>query len=86
MNDPYGLRDDWHRRITNHPPSDDIIHATLDYITQEYISIGDKMIAVCPNSRELNVVLTKLEEACMWSKAAVARNQDQLIPKTKKEA
>ena len=28
----------------------------------------------CPESRELSVALTKLEEAMMWGNAAIARN------------
>lgn len=29
----------------------------------------------CPDSREKSLALTKLEEAVMWAKAAVARNE-----------
>lgn len=29
----------------------------------------------CPESRELSLALTKLEEAVMWANAAIARNE-----------
>jgi hypothetical protein len=29
---------------------------------------------LCPNSRELSVALTKLDEVVMWANAAIARN------------
>lgn len=30
--------------------------------------------ALCPNSREKSIAMTKLEEATMWANASVARN------------
>lgn len=30
--------------------------------------------ALCPDSRELSLALTKLEEAVMWANASIARN------------
>ena len=30
---------------------------------------------LCPESRELSLAITKLEEAVMWANAAIARNE-----------
>ena len=32
------------------------------------------IISHCPESRELSLALTKIEEAVMWANAAIARN------------
>lgn len=34
-----------------------------------------KIDALCPESREQSLALTKLEEAIMWANAAIARNE-----------
>ena len=33
------------------------------------------LVEVCPDSRELSLALTKLEEAVMWANASIARNE-----------
>jgi len=33
------------------------------------------MLNLCPESRELSVALTHLEDASMWANAAIARNE-----------
>ncbi len=33
------------------------------------------LVAMCPESRELSLALTKLEEAVFWANAAIARNE-----------
>lgn len=30
---------------------------------------------LCPDSREKSLSITKVEEACMWANAAIARNE-----------
>ena len=37
--------------------------------------IARALAAMCPESRELSIALTKLEEAIMWANAAIARNE-----------
>lgn len=38
-------------------------------------TLANAYITNCPPSRELSLALTKLEEAVMWSNAAIARNE-----------
>jgi hypothetical protein len=33
------------------------------------------LVADCPESRELSIALTKLEEAVFWANASIARNE-----------
>ena len=33
------------------------------------------IIQYCPDSREKSLALTKLEEACFWANASIARNE-----------
>ena len=60
--------------FTYHKPTEDQVeryarirdHAKhLAYILNQY----------CPESRELSLAMTKLEEAVMWANAAIARNE-----------
>lgn len=37
--------------------------------------LADLMARNCPESRELSLAMTKLEEAVMWANAAIARNE-----------
>lgn len=61
------------RNFTHHPPSGPKI------VLHEKIRNDVKVIALymadnIPESRELSLAITKLEEAVMWANAAVARN------------
>ena len=38
--------------------------------------LADALVARCPESRELSLALTKLEEAIMWGNAAIARREE----------
>lgn len=40
-----------------------------------FIDLTHEVIKLVPYSRELNIVLTKLEEAKFWASSGVARNQ-----------
>lgn len=37
--------------------------------------MAERLSQLCPQSRELSLALTKLEEAVMWANAAIARNE-----------
>lgn len=62
------------RNFTYHPPKEGQ--------TEKYITIRNeaKLLAhvidgICPNSREKDIAITKLEEAVFWANAAIARNE-----------
>ncbi len=38
-------------------------------------SMSLELVDRCPESRELNLALRKLEEAAMWAAAAISRNE-----------
>ena len=60
------------RRFTYHPPKPDQppMYEALRKQAMEFASL---MVMLCPDSRELSLALTKLEEAIMWANAAIAR-------------
>lgn len=62
------------KRFTYHPPKDGQ--------PERYQKVRDKAKELayllheeCPQSRELSLALTKLEETVMWGNAAIARNE-----------
>ena len=69
-------REDIEHRFTNHPPLTPEVSDTMDEITQEMIVVGVYFAHTLPEGREKSLAITKLEEASMWAKAAVARNQE----------
>ena len=67
---------DYINRFTYHPPKAELNQA------ERYTGIRDKgkilalyLLEQCPESRELSLAITKLEEAVMWANAAIARNE-----------
>ena len=68
------MRADIGRRFTYHAPKPGQ--------PERYTQIRDTakefavlLVTECPESRELSLALTKLEEAVMWANAAIARNE-----------
>ena len=56
-------------------------HAPKEGQPAKYTAIRDKakelaylIDALCPNSREKSLAITKLEEVSMWANASIARN------------
>ncbi len=62
--------------FTNHPPENDEIATKLDDITTEFVIMAKMLNRTLPESREKALAITNLEQCSMWSKAAVARNQE----------
>lgn len=57
-------------------------HAPKEGQPEKYTALRDKakslaldFVDKCPESRELALALTKLEESVMWANAAIARNE-----------
>ncbi len=57
-------------------------HAPKDGQTEKYEEIraqakalAEKLVTLCPPSRELSLALTELETSVMWANASIARNE-----------
>lgn len=61
-------------RFTYHKPKTDQ-QERYEIIRQEGFSLATTFDTLCPDSRELSMAITKLEEAVMWANAAIARNE-----------
>ena len=68
------VRDRLGNNFTYHRPNDDQ--------QDRYVRIRDQahnyallLVTNCPESRELSLALTHLEEVVMWANAAIARNE-----------
>ena len=60
--------------FTYHPPNDAAVvkHEKVRHYGASYAKL---LLSQCPpESRELSLALTRLEEAVMWANAAIARN------------
>jgi hypothetical protein len=60
---------------TNHPPVNETVVERFEHLRDMAIVFGDALIHDCPESRELSLALTNLEQALMYGRAAIARNQ-----------
>lgn len=60
--------------FTYHAPHGDQVerYARLRQAAGE---LASRMATSCPESRELSLALTNLEQAVMWANAAIARNE-----------
>lgn len=68
------LRADLENRFTHHPPSSQAeidIYQKVRGLAYAYALTLDE---VCPESRELSLAITHLEEVVFWANAALARN------------
>ncbi len=59
----------------HHPPSSILIANAHGAVRKELRSMATELTDLCPESPELNMALTKLEEAMFWANAAIARYQ-----------
>jgi hypothetical protein len=60
--------------FTYHPPQGDqpLRYEELRHQAKELALL---MARLCPESRELSLALTNLEQSVMWANAAIARNE-----------
>lgn len=60
--------------FTYHPPINDQV-AMYKEIRDMGKGFAMKLSCHCPQSRELSVALTKLDEVVFWANASIARNE-----------
>ena len=74
----YEVAEDVLARIENnfsyHKPQADQL-ARYEFIRAGGAYLAAALCERCPQSRELSLALTKIEEAVMWANAAIARNE-----------
>lgn len=61
-------------RFTYHAPKDDQPKRYEEVRAAAY-AYARLLLALCPESRERSVALTKLDEVVFWANAAIARNE-----------
>lgn len=66
--------DDLANRFTYHTPHGDQAERYED-IRARAFGFAELIVETTPSSREQSIALTALEEAVMWSNAAIARNE-----------
>lgn len=71
------LHNDWENRIGYHKPTKDIIPMHVD-VRSRILDLGHWLIDTLPDGREKSLALTHLQEASMWSNAAIACNMSPL--------
>jgi hypothetical protein len=59
-------------RFTYHSPRDDQPRK-YTMLREQAKELAEGMVMDCPQSRELSLALTHLEQAVMWANAAIAR-------------
>lgn len=62
------------RNFTYHPPGGDQAER-YKRLRAKGSELAEDINKLCPKSRERSVAMTKLEEACFWANAAIARNE-----------
>lgn len=60
----------------SHAPKNAEVSHALDVLTISFTELAEHLAMSLPEGREKSLAITNLEQASMWSKAAVARNQD----------
>lgn len=61
-------------RFTYHKPKGDQPQRYED-IRKSGMELAEMLHSFCPESRELSIAITKLEECVMWANAAIARRE-----------
>lgn len=62
--------------FTSHAPESDEVATKLADLTTEFVIMAKMLNRTLPEGREKALAITNLEQCSMWSKAAVARNQE----------
>lgn len=62
------------RAFTYHPPHGNQAERYTSIRSHAFL-MAKTLLSDCPESRELSIALTKLEEAVFWANASIARNE-----------
>jgi hypothetical protein len=65
---------DLDNRFSYHPPKDQAMVDTYQKIRDEAKNLVITMSTLCPESRELSLAVTNIEQAVFWANASIARN------------
>lgn len=66
--------DDLTNRFTYHPPKEGQAQ-TYDAIREKGQELAELLAKLAPESRELSLAITNVEQAVMWANAAIARHE-----------
>lgn len=67
---------DLESRFTYHPPKGDQVER-YEIIRGSALTLAKQLDRLCPDSRELSLAITHLEQAVMFANAAIARNEQE---------
>lgn len=62
-------------RFLYHQPSTEDVRRKHNSIRSLCHDLADDLLEICPESRELELALDRLDQVCMYANAAVARHQ-----------
>lgn len=62
-----------YNRFQHHPPVGNQ-QERYEKIRVEALKLAEVLDELCPQSRELSLAMTNLEQACFWANASIARN------------
>ena len=65
---------DIEKNFTYHAPKPDQV-VRYGEIRARAKQFAEMLLSDCPESRELSLAMTKLEECVMWANASIARNE-----------
>jgi hypothetical protein len=68
-------RADLTNRFAYHPPQDERTKATHELIRDLHLEIATELNGQLPDSRELSLAISSLEQSMMWANAALARHR-----------
>lgn len=76
---PMNLYERTMHNLTLHAPQHEAVEMAMDDVRDAFKKCAETMIECAPESRELSEALTHFEAACMWTIAAIARNQQEVV-------
>ena len=69
--------EDLAHRFKYHPPRSEQRRRQHEAVRADCLALAEKLDATLPDGREKAVAISRVEEAMMWSNAALARSPDE---------